>query len=149
MPYLRNIICFLKETLNKDLSTLAKAAFGLLEWRIFWEPHLQEAVSVILSSANDSNWRTRSAVLTYLRIFMHRYGTSYRGFLLHHVLPCSQATDSELAFLFFRVFNYIWNPIQIDFTSRVSNCISYIVIIEEHLPFLIHFFNCLFLLWFT
>jgi hypothetical protein len=102
MPYLRNIICFLKETLHKDLSTLAKAAFDLLEWRIFWEPHLQEAVSVILSSANDSNWRTRSAMLTYLRIFMHRYGTSYRGFLLHHVLPCSHATDSrELAFCFF------------------------------------------------
>lgn len=121
MPYLRNIICFLKETLNKDLSALAKAAFDLFVWRIFWEPHLQEAVSVILSLANDSNWRTRSAVLTYLRIFMHRYGT-YRGFLLHHVLPCNQATDSrELVFLYFRVFNYIWNPIRIDFTSRVSN----------------------------
>ncbi|XP_062168697.1 proteasome activator subunit 4-like isoform X2 [Alnus glutinosa] len=63
----------LQETLNKDLSALAKAAFDLLGWRIFWEPHLQEVVSVILSSANDSNWRTRSAVLTYLRIFMHRH----------------------------------------------------------------------------
>ncbi|KAF3973789.1 hypothetical protein ACB098_06G003200 [Castanea mollissima] len=63
----------LQETLNKDLSALAKSAFELLLWRIFWEPHLQEAVSVILSSANDSNWRTRSATLTYLQTFMHRH----------------------------------------------------------------------------
>jgi hypothetical protein len=28
---------------------------------------------VILSSAKDSNWRTRSATLTYLRTFMYRY----------------------------------------------------------------------------
>jgi proteasome activator subunit 4 len=63
----------LQETSNKDLSTLAKAAFELLKWRIFWEPHLQEAVSVILSSAKDPNWRTRSATLTYLRTFMYRH----------------------------------------------------------------------------
>jgi len=63
----------LQETSNKDLSTLAKAAFELLKWRILWEPHLQKAVSVILSSANDSNWRTRSATLTFLRTFMYRH----------------------------------------------------------------------------
>ncbi|XP_062170630.1 proteasome activator subunit 4-like [Alnus glutinosa] len=63
----------LQETSNKDLSTLAKGAFELLKWRIFWEPRLQEAVSVILSSAKDSNWRTRSATLTYLRTFMYRH----------------------------------------------------------------------------
>eukprot|EP00257_Ricinus_communis_P023552 XP_015583567.1 proteasome activator subunit 4 [Ricinus communis] len=63
----------LQETSNKDLSILAKAAFELLKWRIFWEPHLQRVVSVILSSANDSNWRTRSATLTYLRTFMYRH----------------------------------------------------------------------------
>ncbi|KAM1341287.1 hypothetical protein ACFX2F_005761 [Malus domestica] len=63
----------LQETSSKDLSTLAKAAFELLKWRIFWGPHLQEAVSVILSSANDSNWRIRSATLTYLRTFMYRH----------------------------------------------------------------------------
>ncbi|KAK9268815.1 hypothetical protein L1049_000579 [Liquidambar formosana] len=63
----------LQETSNKDLSTLAKAAFELLKWRIFWEPHLQKAVSVILSSASDSNWRTRSATLTFLRTFMYRH----------------------------------------------------------------------------
>lgn len=63
----------LQETSNKDLSTLAKAAFELLKWRIFWEPHLQKVVSVILSSANDLNWRTRSATLTYLRSFMYRH----------------------------------------------------------------------------
>lgn len=63
----------LQETSNKDLSTLAKAAFELLKWRVFWEPNLQEALSVILSSANDSNWRTRSATLTFLRTFMYRH----------------------------------------------------------------------------
>ncbi|XP_022716622.1 proteasome activator subunit 4 isoform X4 [Durio zibethinus] len=63
----------LQETSNKDLSTLAKAAFELLKWRIVLEPHLEKAVSVILSSANDPNWRTRSATLTYLRTFMFRH----------------------------------------------------------------------------
>ncbi|KAG6577528.1 Proteasome activator subunit 4, partial [Cucurbita argyrosperma subsp. sororia] len=63
----------LQETSNKDLSTLAKAAFELLKWRVFWEPHLQKVISVILSSAGDSNWRTRSATLTYLRSFMYRH----------------------------------------------------------------------------
>ncbi|KAK3024317.1 hypothetical protein RJ639_042999, partial [Escallonia herrerae] len=63
----------LQETSNKDLSTLAKAAFELLKWRIFGEPYLQKAISIILSSANDSNWRTRSATLTFLRAFMYRH----------------------------------------------------------------------------
>ncbi|KAK7387207.1 hypothetical protein VNO78_27798 [Psophocarpus tetragonolobus] len=66
------VIC-LQETSNKDLSTLAKVAFELLKWMIVWEPHLQKSVSVILSAANDSNWRTRSATLTYLRTFMYRH----------------------------------------------------------------------------
>lgn len=69
----KDIIAFVKETSNKDLSTLAKACFELLKWRIFWAPHLQRVVSVILCSANDPNWRTRSATLTYLRTFMYRY----------------------------------------------------------------------------
>ncbi|XP_011039856.1 PREDICTED: proteasome activator subunit 4-like [Populus euphratica] len=63
----------LQETSNKDLSTLAKACFELLKWRIFLAPHLQRVVSVILSSASDPNWRTRSATLTYLRTFMYRH----------------------------------------------------------------------------
>ncbi|KAM7499059.1 hypothetical protein LguiA_023473 [Lonicera macranthoides] len=63
----------LQETSNKDLSTLAKAAFELLKWRIFPEPYLQKAVAVILSSADDANWRTRSATLTFLRSFMYRH----------------------------------------------------------------------------
>ncbi|CAN0922936.1 Proteasome activator subunit 4 [Linum grandiflorum] len=63
----------LQETSNKDLSTLAKAAFELLKWRVFLEPHLQKVVEVILSSSTDSNWRTRSATLTYLRTFMYRH----------------------------------------------------------------------------
>ncbi|PIA58294.1 hypothetical protein AQUCO_00500316v1 [Aquilegia coerulea] len=63
----------LKETSNKDLSTLAKAAFELLKWRIFPEPHLQKAVSVLLLLSDDSNWRTRFATLTYLRTFVYRH----------------------------------------------------------------------------
>ncbi|CAK9180714.1 unnamed protein product [Ilex paraguariensis] len=66
-------IIALQETSHKDLSTLAKAAFELLKWRVLWEHHLQKAVSIILSLANDSNWRTRSATLTFLRTFMYRH----------------------------------------------------------------------------
>ncbi|XP_071733720.1 proteasome activator subunit 4 [Rutidosis leptorrhynchoides] len=63
----------LQETSNKDLSILAKAAFELLKWRIFPEAHLRKAVSILLSSAEDPNWRTRSATLTFLRSFMYRH----------------------------------------------------------------------------
>ncbi|KVI02356.1 Armadillo-like helical [Cynara cardunculus var. scolymus] len=63
----------LQETSNKDLSILAKAAFELLKWRIFTNGHLRKAVSILLSSAEDPNWRTRSATLTFLRSFMYRH----------------------------------------------------------------------------
>lgn len=63
----------LQETSHKDLSTLAKAAFELLKWRILPRPHLETAVSIILLSVNDPNWRTRSATLAYLRTFMYRH----------------------------------------------------------------------------
>lgn len=63
----------LQETSSKDLSNLAKASFALLKWMVFGVPHLQKAVSIILSSAHDSNWRTRSATLTFLRSFMYRH----------------------------------------------------------------------------
>ncbi|XP_073098688.1 proteasome activator subunit 4 isoform X3 [Elaeis guineensis] len=63
----------LQEMSNKDLSTLAKTAFGLLKWRILPRPFLENAVLVILSSVNDPNWRTRSAALTYLYTFMYRH----------------------------------------------------------------------------
>ncbi|XP_042004596.1 proteasome activator subunit 4-like [Salvia splendens] len=63
----------LQETSNKDLSNLAKAAFELLKWRVFGEPHLRKAVPIIVSLANDPNWRTRSATLTFLRSFMYRH----------------------------------------------------------------------------
>ncbi|XP_068639166.1 proteasome activator subunit 4 isoform X2 [Aristolochia californica] len=63
----------LQEISYKDLSLLAKAAFELFKWRIIPQPHLQRAVSVLLSSANDPNWRTRFTTLTYLRTFMYRH----------------------------------------------------------------------------
>lgn len=63
----------LQETSNKDLSTLAKSAFELLKWRILPRPFLENAVSVIISSVNDPNWRTRSASLSYIRTFMYRH----------------------------------------------------------------------------
>lgn len=73
---------FLKETSNKDLSNLAKAAFELLKWRVFGEPHLRKAVPIIVSLANDPNWRTRSATLTFLRSFMYRYAIGW----IHYVV---------------------------------------------------------------
>lgn len=63
----------LQETSNKDLSTLAKVAFELLKWRVYSESHLRKVVLTILSIANDTNWRTRSTTLTYLRSFMYRH----------------------------------------------------------------------------
>ncbi|KAJ3694711.1 hypothetical protein LUZ60_000088 [Juncus effusus] len=63
----------LQETSNKDLSTLAKATFELLKWRLLKRPFLQNAVSVILSSVQDLNWRTRSASLRYIQTFMYRH----------------------------------------------------------------------------
>lgn len=102
---------FLKETSNKDLSTLAKAAFELLKWRIFWEPHLQKAVSVILSSANDVNWRTRSATLTYLRTFMYRYAIPVRVYLMHQILFMSEDNDFQhITSCGFCMCNCIWKP---------------------------------------
>lgn len=78
------LVYSLKETSSKDLSNLAKASFELLKWRVFGVPHLQKAVSIILSSAHDSNWRTRSATLTFLRSFMYRYCSfSGIGVLIH------------------------------------------------------------------
>nr|XP_027063641.1 proteasome activator subunit 4 isoform X1 [Coffea arabica] len=66
-------IISLQETSNKDLSTLAKAAFELLKWRVFHGTRTQKAISLILSLGSDSNWRTRSATLTFLRTFMYRH----------------------------------------------------------------------------
>ncbi|XP_052157560.1 proteasome activator subunit 4 [Oryza glaberrima] len=63
----------LQETSNKDLSLLAKSAFELLKWRILQRPFLETAIMTILSSANDPNWRTRSALLSYLRTFTYRH----------------------------------------------------------------------------
>ncbi|KAM0917634.1 hypothetical protein ACQ4PT_009123 [Festuca glaucescens] len=63
----------LQETSNKDLSLLAKAAFELLKWRIWQRPFLETAITAILSSVNDPNWRTRSALLSYLRTFTYRH----------------------------------------------------------------------------
>ncbi|KAF3796838.1 Proteasome activator subunit 4 [Nymphaea thermarum] len=61
------------ETSSKDLSILAKAAFELLKWHIIPQPDLGKAVSLLISSSNDSNWRTRFATLTYLHSFMYRH----------------------------------------------------------------------------
>ncbi|KAL6596609.1 hypothetical protein ACP70R_047252 [Stipagrostis hirtigluma subsp. patula] len=63
----------LQETSNKDLSLLAKSAFQLLKWKIIRRPFLETAISAILSSVNDPNWRTRSALLSYLRTFTYRH----------------------------------------------------------------------------
>ncbi|GJN28950.1 hypothetical protein PR202_gb17128 [Eleusine coracana subsp. coracana] len=61
----------LQETSNKDLSLLAKSAFELLKWRILHRPFLENAIAAILSSVSDPNWRSRSALLSYLRTFTY------------------------------------------------------------------------------
>ncbi|XP_062228827.1 proteasome activator subunit 4 [Phragmites australis] len=66
-------ILSLQETSNKDLSLLAKSTFELLKWRILRRPFLEAAIVAILSSVNDPNWRTRSALLSYLRTFTYRH----------------------------------------------------------------------------
>ena len=63
---------FLQDTSHKDLSALAKSAFRLLKWRVFPRPHLEVAVSLLLSSTSNPNWRTRLTSLTYIRTFMYR-----------------------------------------------------------------------------
>jgi proteasome activator subunit 4 len=63
----------LQETSNKDLSLLAKSSFELLKWQILRRPFLETAITAILSSVNDPNWRTRSALLSYLRTFTYRH----------------------------------------------------------------------------
>ncbi|KAK6934676.1 Proteasome activator Blm10, mid region [Dillenia turbinata] len=82
------------ETSNKDLSTLAKAAFELLKWGIFWEPDLHTAVSVVVSSVMDSNWHTRSATLTYLRAFMYRHVKEHADAVLAQVLVDTSSSSS-------------------------------------------------------
>jgi proteasome activator subunit 4 len=70
-------VFFFQETSNKDLSLLAKSAFELLKWRILCRPFLETAVAAILSSVSDPNWRTRSALLSYLRTFTYRFNYSF------------------------------------------------------------------------
>lgn len=66
-------ILSLQETSNKDLSLLAKSAFELLKWRILHRPFLETAITSILPLVSDPNWRTRSALLLYLRTFTYRH----------------------------------------------------------------------------
>ncbi|TVU11540.1 hypothetical protein EJB05_45133 [Eragrostis curvula] len=68
-----NPVLSLQETSNKDLSLLAKSAFELLKWRILHRPFLENAIAAILPSVGDPNWRTRSALLSYLRTFTYRF----------------------------------------------------------------------------
>ncbi|XP_078443427.1 proteasome activating protein 200 isoform X2 [Wolffia australiana] len=66
-------IISLQDTSHKDLSALAKRALRVLKWRVLPRPHLEEVVTVLLSSTSDPNWRTRFASLTYLLAFMYRH----------------------------------------------------------------------------
>uniref|UniRef100_A0A0D9WPL1 Proteasome activator complex subunit 4 C-terminal domain-containing protein n=1 Tax=Leersia perrieri TaxID=77586 RepID=A0A0D9WPL1_9ORYZ len=75
----------LQETSNKDLSLLAKSAFELLKWRILRRPFLETAIKAILSSANDPNWRIRSALLSYLRTFTYRHTFILSGSEKSHI----------------------------------------------------------------
>ncbi|XP_031478674.1 proteasome activator subunit 4-like isoform X3 [Nymphaea colorata] len=79
-PFLFNIIVgvlhpiiSLQGTPNEDLSCLANEAFELLIWHTMPQACLKEAVVILLSSSNNSNWRTRLSTLSYLRHFMYRH----------------------------------------------------------------------------
>eukprot|EP00250_Pteridium_aquilinum_P007746 c17405_g1_i1 orf=311-5854(-) len=63
----------LQETSHKDLSSLAKVALQFLKFQVFPTTHLSKAVSALLAAANDSNWHTRVASLSFLQSFMYRH----------------------------------------------------------------------------
>lgn len=63
----------LQETAHKDLSSLAKVALQFLKFQIFPASHISNAVSALLAAANDSNWHTRVASLSFLQSFMYRH----------------------------------------------------------------------------
>jgi hypothetical protein len=86
----------LQETSNKDLSLLAKSAFELLKWRILHRPSLETAITSILSSVSDPNWRTRSALLSYLRTFTYRFDKSL-AFQCNHI--CDNGFGQQLMFI--------------------------------------------------
>lgn len=63
----------LQETSEKALSAVAKTAMRYIQWQLFPLSHLPQVVEVALAAANDSNWHTRVAFLTFLQPFMFRH----------------------------------------------------------------------------
>ncbi|KAI5078578.1 hypothetical protein GOP47_0006249 [Adiantum capillus-veneris] len=63
----------LQETSEKDLSSLARAVMRFIQWQPFPVSHLSQVVQVALTGAQDSNWHTRVAFLSFLQPFMYRH----------------------------------------------------------------------------
>ncbi|MCO5560813.1 hypothetical protein L7F22_014433 [Adiantum nelumboides] len=63
----------LQETSEKDLSALARAVMRFLQWQPFPVSHLSQVVQAALTAAQDINWHTRVAFLTFLQPFMYRH----------------------------------------------------------------------------
>lgn len=66
-------ILSLQETSHKDLSSLAKVALQFFKFQVFPTAQLPRAISALLSAANDSNWHTRIASLSFLQSFLYRH----------------------------------------------------------------------------
>ncbi|KAI5058974.1 hypothetical protein GOP47_0025293 [Adiantum capillus-veneris] len=63
----------LQETSHKDLSSLAKVAAQFLKFQVFPATHVSKSVSALIGAANDSNWHTRIASLSFLQSFVYRH----------------------------------------------------------------------------
>ncbi|MCO5605354.1 hypothetical protein L7F22_059537 [Adiantum nelumboides] len=62
-----------QETSHKDLSSLAKVAAQFLKFQVFPATHVSKALSALLTAANDSNWHTRVASLSFMQSFAYRH----------------------------------------------------------------------------
>jgi hypothetical protein len=62
-----------QDTWDKDVQALAKSTMQLLMWQAFSEKQLDEVAEAVLSAADQSNWHTRVAALTFLSPLVFRY----------------------------------------------------------------------------
>jgi proteasome activator subunit 4 len=62
-----------QDTWDKDVQALAKSTMQLLMWQAFSKEQLDEVAEAVLSAADQSNWHTRVAALTFLSPLVFRY----------------------------------------------------------------------------
>jgi proteasome activator subunit 4 len=76
MPVLLRLlqpVLALQDTWDKDVQALAKSTMQLLMWQAFSKEQLDEVAEAVLSAADQSNWHTRVAALTFLSPLVFRY----------------------------------------------------------------------------